>query len=288
LTALQAYVKKNHTTGLVWGKQVMASSGARAGPPPPPPPPVFEMPDFESMQVSDNRADLFASLNKGDDVTKGLKKVSSEMQTHKNPNLRSAGVVPGSQASGVNGTAASKAPVAKPPKFVFEGKKWVVEYQIGQKDLKIEGVEMNQVIYMYGCKDSTLQVKGKLNSIVIDSCIKSAIVFDSLVASVEFVNCRDCQMQVWTFFFEYYFFFTTSKYNIIINNILKVMGKVPTITIDKVDGLQMFLNKDSLQVEIVSAKSSALNVMVPKEDGEFVRFYENYWNHISLLFKFCL
>jgi len=48
------------------------------------------------------------------------------------------------------------------------------------------------------------------------------------------------------------------------------MGKVPTITIDKVDGLQMFLSKDSLEVEIVSAKSSALNVMVPKADGEFV------------------
>jgi len=48
------------------------------------------------------------------------------------------------------------------------------------------------------------------------------------------------------------------------------MGTVPTITIDKVDGLQMFLNKESMDVEIVSAKSSALNVMVPKDDGEYV------------------
>jgi adenylyl cyclase-associated protein len=50
------------------------------------------------------------------------------------------------------------------------------------------------------------------------------------------------------------------------------MGTCPTITIDKVDGLQMFLSKDSLKVEIVSAKSSALNVMVPKADGEFVSY----------------
>ena len=49
------------------------------------------------------------------------------------------------------------------------------------------------------------------------------------------------------------------------------MGTVPTITIDKADGLQMFLSKDSLQVEIVSAKSSALNVMVPQANGDFVR-----------------
>jgi hypothetical protein len=48
------------------------------------------------------------------------------------------------------------------------------------------------------------------------------------------------------------------------------MGTVPTITIDKADGLQMFLSKDSLKVEIVSAKSSALNVMVPDANGEFV------------------
>jgi len=80
----------------------------------------------------------------------------------------------------------------------------------------------------------------------VDSCVKSAVVFDSVVASIEFVNCRDCQMQI--------------------------MGTVPTIIVDKVDGLQMFLSKDSLNVEIVSAKSSALNVMVPKSDGEFAEY----------------
>lgn len=178
----------------MWGKQPLAG-GAAGGPPPPPPPPAFEMPDFENMQVSDDKAQLFAELNKGEDVTKGLKKVTSDMQTHKNPNLRSGGTVPSDTKSATNGTA-QKTPVSKPPKFVFEGKKWVVEYQIGQKELKIDQVEMNHVVYLFGCKDSTIQIKGKLNSIVIDSCVKSAVVFDSLVASVEFVNCRDCQMQV--------------------------------------------------------------------------------------------
>ncbi|XP_021947960.1 adenylyl cyclase-associated protein 1 isoform X2 [Folsomia candida] len=245
LVALQAYVKKNHTTGLVWGKQAMAG-GPTGGPQPPPPPPAFEMPDLSSMTVSDERANLFAELNKGEDVTKGLKKVSAEMQTHKNPSLRASAVVPATGSSSVNGSSGPKAPVSKPPKFALEGKKWVVEYQVGKRDLKIEDVEMNQVIYLFACKDSTITVKGKLNSIVVDSCVKSAIVFDSLVASVEFVNCRDCQMQV--------------------------MGAVPTITIDKVDGLQMFLSKESMHVEIVSAKSSALNVMVPKQDGDFAEY----------------
>jgi adenylyl cyclase-associated protein len=191
-------VRKNHTTGLIWGKQPFAggATGAPAGPPPPPPPPAFEMPDLGSMEVSDTHAQLFAELNKGEDVTKGLKKVTSEMQTHKNPNLRSGGAVPSTGKGATNGAGGAKAPVAKPPKFVLEGKKWIVEFQEGNKDLKIEQVEMNQVVYMYACKNSTIQIKGKLNSIVIDSCVKSAIVFDSLVASVEFVNCRDCQVQV--------------------------------------------------------------------------------------------
>lgn len=166
------------------------------GPPPPPPPPAFEMPTLESLQVSDDRAQLFAEISKGEDVTKGLKKVTADMQTHKNPNLRSAGTVPAKGNVPVTNGQHAKAPVSKPAKFALEGKKWVVEYQVGQKELKIDGGEMNQVVYVFGCKDSTLQVKGKLNSIVVDSCVKSAIVFDSLVASVEFVNCRDCQMQV--------------------------------------------------------------------------------------------
>ncbi|CAG7730334.1 unnamed protein product [Allacma fusca] len=250
LTNLQTHVRKHHTTGLVWGKQPYAGGGAvppppAGGPPPPPPPPAFDL-DLDNLNVSDDRAALFQELNRGENVTKGLKKVTSEMQTHKNPNLRAGGVVPEKGGASANHTSAPKAPTVKPPKLILEGKKWVVEHQIGQKELKIENVEMNQVVYMFGCKNSTIQIKGKLNSIVVDSCIKTAVVFDSLVASVEFVNCRDCQTQV--------------------------MGTVPTITIDKVDGLQMFLSKDSLQVEIVSAKSSALNVMVPQASGDYAEW----------------
>lgn len=48
------------------------------------------------------------------------------------------------------------------------------------------------------------------------------------------------------------------------------MGKVPTISINKTDGCQVYLSKDSLSCEVISAKSSEMNVLVPKEDGEFV------------------
>jgi len=55
---------------------------------------------------------------------------------------------------------------------------------------------MNNVVYMFNCHNSTLTVKGKLNSVFLDSCRKSSVVFDNLVSSVEFVNCQSVQMQV--------------------------------------------------------------------------------------------
>lgn len=45
---------------------------------------------------------------------------------------------------------------------------------------------------------------------------------------------------------------------------------MPTISIDKTDGCQMYLCKDSLEVEIVSSKSSEMNVMIPQANGDYV------------------
>ena len=78
---------------------------------------------------------------------------------------------------------------------------------------------MNNVIYMYRCQDSTLVIKGKVNSVVIDSCRKSSIVFDSLVSSIEFVNCQSCQMQVCIKNQKYYHYSKTSN---LITNFLKI------------------------------------------------------------------
>jgi adenylyl cyclase-associated protein len=103
---------------------------------------------MSQMNLDDSNHDrsaLFAQINKGEDVTSGLlpcffleysfdflfdplglKKVTSEMQTHKNPSLRS-GPAPFKAPSANGGSpAANKAPVVKPPIMVKEGKKWMV------------------------------------------------------------------------------------------------------------------------------------------------------------------
>nr|CAG4646377.1 EOG090X08PR [Macrothrix elegans] len=199
-----------------------------------------------------HRAKLFAELNRGEDVTKGLKKVTADMQTHKNPNLRTGptpfskpNVAPKPGHGGSPGLAVAK-PADKPPRKELEGKKWMIEYQKNQPSILIGETEMNQTVYIYKCEGSTIQVKGKLNSIIVDSCKKTSVVLDSVVSSVEFVNCQSVQMQV--------------------------LVKVPTISIDKTDGCQIYLNQGSLDVSIVSAKSSEMNVLVPKADGDYVEY----------------
>lgn len=47
---------------------------------------------------------------------------------------------------------------------------------------------------------------------------------------------------------------------------IQVMGKIPTISINKTDGCHVYLSQDSLACEIVSAKSSEMNILVPQDD----------------------
>lgn len=54
---------------------------------------------------------------------------------------------------------------------------------------------------------------------------------------------------------------------------VQILGHVPTILIDGTDGGQIYLSKESLGVEIVTAKSSSVNVSLPvegEEEGVFV------------------
>lgn len=76
------------------------------------------------------------------------------------------------------------------------------EYQKGNSNLVVENADMNNVVYMFRCRDSALTVRGKVNGVVLDSCTKCAVVFDNLVSSIEFVNCQSVQMQVSTYFGE--------------------------------------------------------------------------------------
>lgn len=261
-TELQNYIKQHHTTGLTWSKtgpvaaaSAAPPSGGCAPPPPPGPPPPPEELSGPAGGGSDggdtNRNALFASINQGANITKGLKHVSDDQKTHKNPALRGQGGQVAPVRTGPKPFASSSprpagsAPPSRtlPPVLELEGKKWKVENQEGAQGLVISNTELKQVVYAYKCNQSTLQVKGKINSITIDGCKKMGLVFDDVVGIVEVINSRDVKIQV--------------------------MGKVPTISINKTDGCHVYLSKDSLSCEIISAKSSEMNVLVPNQEGEF-------------------
>jgi len=244
LTELQTYVKKFYTTGLTWnpkGAEASVKSGGAPPPPPgpaPPPPPPAGALDLTPDPSKAARGDLLAALNRGSDVTKGLKKVSDDQKTHKNPNLRAGAVVKSVEKSPAPVKTYGKAvDVNKPPKLELDGKRWNVEYFKNKPDIEINELEVNQSVYVFKCEGSTIKVNGKCNNIIIDSCKKVAVVFGSVVSSCEFINCQSVQMQV--------------------------LGKVPTISVEKTDGCQMFLNAESVGAEIVTAKSSEMNVMIP-------------------------
>ncbi|KAJ2783850.1 suppressor of rasval19 [Coemansia javaensis] len=272
LRELAAYVKQFYTTGLTWnpnGVDAELPAGAAAGstgsaaapPPPPPPPPMPSAAQLDALGTGssasaggDSRGALFAALNKGSEVTSGLRKVDKDQMTHKNPALRASGVVKGGSeaAPAAPAAPAAAAPAAKtqrPAKLELQNDKWVVE-NYGTEHLTIEATLTKQTVYMYNCKGTTLDIKGKLNGVAIDSCQKCGVVFDTLVAQCEIVNCKSVQVQT--------------------------RETVPSILIDRTDGAHIFLSEPARDaVQITTAKASEVNVSFPyttdrPEDDNFV------------------
>jgi adenylyl cyclase-associated protein len=121
--------------------------------------------------AGDARSALFADLNKGSDITKGLKKVSDDMKTHKNPGLRQ-GPQPFkptiSPKPGRSGVSPPKTVMpAKPPRTELDGKKWIVEFHNKNRTIVVDDTNIKQSVYIYKCTESTVQVKGKVNSIIL-------------------------------------------------------------------------------------------------------------------------
>lgn len=100
------------------------------------------------------------------------------------------------------------------------------EYFEQKHDLIIEETELKQVVYVFSCNNSTLQIKGKINSIIVgeqtetelkmlllvinndllvivnipcvspDNCKKLGLVFENVVGIVEIINSKAIQLQV--------------------------------------------------------------------------------------------
>ncbi|KAF8232305.1 cyclase-associated protein [Tricholoma matsutake] len=244
LEEMRKYVMEYHTTGLSWNPKGITIEAYRAAtsavPPPPPPPPP-------SSGTGDAAA-VFAELNRGEDVTKGLRKVDKSEMTHKNPALRTTDPVsssPGSPTLGKKPVKPSKPHALagkKPPKFALEGTRWAIEYQENERSLIVENVEMNQSVNIYSCKNCTIVIKGKVNAVTIANSQSTSVLVESVIASISVTRAPSF--------------------------VLQITGSAPMIQLDNTDSGQIYLSKDSLGAEITTAKCSSINVSLPVEGEE--------------------
>lgn len=105
--------------------------------------------------------------------------------------------------------------------------------------------EINHSILISRCKNTTIRINGKANALSIDNAEKTSIIIDSMVSSIDVIKCPRFALQV--------------------------VGTLPTLLLDQVDGATVYLGKDSLNTEILSSKSSSVNINLPADDD----FVEN-------------
>jgi len=253
LKDLFTFIKKNHTTGLVWnprggdagsfqgGSAPAAAAAPKAGGGPPPPPPAPAAPLTQAGDSAPKAAptgNLFAEINKGGAITSGLKKVTKDMKSKYDPTKSTVISETEKKAPVAPKTAAVKKGV---PKVELSGNKWLVEWQENNGSIEINETELKQTIYIYKCEKSVIRIKGKVNSVSLDGCKRVSVVFEHALALCEMVNCSSIEIQC--------------------------TGRVPAVAIDKCSGVQLFLSKDGLDVEIVSSKSDQMNILIPDPAG---------------------
>lgn len=241
----------------------LLSSGPAPPPPPPlpsfenePPPPPISTNGVSSLSSGGGTSDMgavFDQLSKGEAVTSRLRKVSPSSQTHKHPSLRTNAVVP-SRSDSQTLSSRSKSPhpskkpkpenlrTKKPPRKELDGNKWIIENYDNYAEILEISAAITQSILISRCTKTTIRIIGKANAISLDNCTQVSLVIDSLVSAVDVIKSPRFELQV--------------------------LGTLPTILLDQVDGAAIYLSRESLGTEVFTSKCSGINVNLPGLDGE--------------------
>jgi len=176
--------------------------------------------------------------------TNKLKKVTDDMKTKNQPKVEAK--VPAAKAPATKAAAAPAkkglGPRGPPIKELQKDTNWMIENYEGVSDLVLEGATMQQLVCVINCKTVTLQIKGKIKNLCIDSCERVNIICEDVLSAVELVNCERCKVQT--------------------------SGKVNSFAIDKCNGVGIYVGKESMAAEFVTSKSSEMNVTMPDQNGE--------------------
>jgi len=85
-------------------------------------------------------------------------------------------------------------------------------------------------------------IKGKANAISIDNSPRLSLIVESLVSSVDVIKSS--------------------------NFALQVLGTLPTILLDSVDGAQVYLGKESMSTEVFTSKCTGINLNIFESEDE--------------------
>lgn len=254
--ALRQYVKEYHTKGLAWnargkplGAAAASPSVAASGAPPPPPPPPADLYEVASASAAAPLAPaggisaVFADLNKGEDVTAGLKKVDRLQMTHKNPSLRAP--APPKKPLSLSGVPKKPLGSAAPHKAakteLVDGTKWVIENHTAAEQPIVVDVEMSQSVFIGNCQGVTVQLRGKANAVSVSETKNCAIVVDSLVLGIDVIKLFKFGLQV--------------------------TGVVYMVSVDKSDEGSIYLSRELAEkVQVFTSSTTSLNVNVPEDD----------------------
>lgn len=267
LSGLVEYIESFHKTGLAWNNAKgisLAEAGIRLSDDPvlepPKSPRQKRHPTLGSTVPGSNVAGLMGELSKrksadGSSAATGLKSVSRDQQTWRKEYKKqqdSLAVPSLDEIKKESKKVTKKKPLRGIPIFEYQdrGFKWVVENHTKasvEKEITKEGfvtvniTDPKEQVYIYNCEGITVVINGKFKSLILDKCVKCAVVFETLISSAELVNCKSVQTQV--------------------KNIC------PVFTIDKTEGVVIYLSEESAKVStITTSMSSEMNVTIPDGD----------------------
>ena len=131
----------------------------------------------------------------------------------------------------------------KEPRLEFvNGRRWEVEFQSSPEPIFLREVELGHEVLISSCVGATIVVEGKVKTIQIDNCRRTQVVFEAAVTGCEVVNCERMRVQC--------------------------RSMVPSVSVDKTDGCVIYLSYEGRSAQIVTSKSSELNVSFPESDAE--------------------
>lgn len=115
-------------------------------------------------------------------------------------------------------------------------------YEKESEPIEIEA-SLTHSVLISRCNNSTIIIKGKANQVTVENSNRLSLVVDTLVSTVDVVKAP--------------------------NFALQVLGTIPTVMLDQVDGGTVYLSKESTSTQIFTSKSAGINLNVisgPDED----------------------